>query len=227
MNHVFSNILITKEQISNILKIIKQPMFSTQEFVVLYIQSQQAIADCPSNTFSLKVFITYLESLNSFRIFFEFLRDNLIDMTIGKYEYKIIQQRRKYFIEHQLTFEIPPESCTAYLYRKVFTHSLPPYHFDYILPFKNSLEMEEMLFGVKKYFGYAYRMKSSQPLLTQSSNCSTKSSTLSLLKRGSSSFSTNSVRAQQKRKRTLTSVSVMSPKKVKSLISMNKVAPLT
>lgn len=173
---VYSNVFVKKEQMNQILKIANSLPLTEADSKALYFQSQTFVADCPADTYSIKIFNTYLKSLFSFNVFINSLKEKLTNIAIGYYEYEIIQKRRTYLIMNPFTDNIPPESCKSYLYRKLFTHSMPPYHFDYILPSENSLNMENMLLIMKRYFGYAYRMKNSQPTLHSSSNLISTSS---------------------------------------------------
>lgn len=90
------------------------------------------------------------------------LRISFINQILNKKMYQIIISRQNYYISHPLNILNPPrESCIKYIYRNLFTHDLPPLHFDYILPNPSTRSVDNLILALKMSNGYGFRRTSS------------------------------------------------------------------
>lgn len=123
-----------------------------QSILYIYIYS--------GNCYSVRALIKYLTSEISFIKKLEELKKWIIKQTIGKYCYKIIDKKVKFYYLYGNTMNTPPESCYDYLYRATFSHYPEPYKCDYFIQTPTDKSKDEMIVALRQKFGYAYRCSS-------------------------------------------------------------------
>lgn len=164
--------------------------------------------------YSIKSFIYFLNQSISLQSTIFSVRMTFIHLIFSFKMYTTILKRQKYYTEKpSRIFEKQAEPFCDKIKRILFTHTLPPLYYDYILPKPTEQSVDNLVVAMKQTKGYGYRQPQTQYSSYRTLNSSRRKSSKTRLINTKSSLNNKSVLN-----------SVLSP--TKPIRSNNKISPI-
>lgn len=96
---------------------------------------------------------------NNFNSYIEEFRSFLIKNILSERIYHSVEIRIGFYYANATPYP-PEESCLAKISRELFSDYPPPYHYDYQLQIPSHRSFDEMIYVIRKNYGYSYRRSS-------------------------------------------------------------------
>lgn len=187
MANILSNLFITVDQIHRFLDLINNTVLS-YDVILLILEDSENQTEYSSNGYSVRAFMNIFINSTSYEDYIDCLKEILVSLCLGKEEYDVIVNRMNYFYQKGSEAVKPPyEPFFSKLHRKLLTNHPPPFHYDYFIHNPKNSAFSEMIFFLRKEFGYSYRSitadSESKFLLAKSSSVRTRCSSTSETKK--------------------------------------------
>lgn len=187
MANILSNLFITVDQIHHFLELINNTVLS-YDVILLILEDSENRTEYSSNGYSIRAFMNIFINSTSYEDYIDCLKEILVSLSLGSEEYNVIINRMNYYYSKGSETAKPPyEPFFSKLHRKLLTNLPAPFHYDYFIHNPKKSAFSEMIFSIRKEFGYSYRSitvdSESKFLLAKSSSVRTRCSSTSEAKK--------------------------------------------